>query len=631
MAGERRLNWGADATDAKWRSEHDTANSKFILAEDLDGGTILLEYDETASEFVSRGPVNLDGNDVTGVGALDATSVSTKESSTTEESWQPAGSRTTLSDDGSWSWFQGPRAIRYNGSADKTYLGYATTSGDVKITSYDHADGSTTTTTLQAGLQKDGHISPGIIVLSDGTVAAFYSAHNGGTIYYRLSSASEDISSFGTEQTIAPSSAHTYMVPYQTTSGRLYLFYRNATDHLAYVYSDDSGSTWSSETELINGSTYPVYFQFDFDGSDRFDIALSEAGHSDGAHRDARHVYFQGGTVYDAAGNSLGTPPIDYDNTPAVYDTATGKSAWVWDCHFNGGNPEIVYATFEQFESTAADVHHYRYARWNGASWDDNHITEAGSFITQGYLSEDYYSAGIALTEAEGECFLAIGDHSGSQIQKWRTPDHGQSWQYQRYFGESRQNVRPVVPENAHEDLPVLWMHGTYNEFVRMQLNTQIIHGHDATVGRTASPMRWGGTKALYTASGQSIPGDNTLTTVELDFLREDIRDEFDDANNQIVIDKPGYYIVTASVGYTSFSAAGTLKSFIAVDGNERVIFQNRDVASGEAPSDSGSTARHFERGSKISLMTQQNSGSSQTTNGDNYYCSLSVHQIPTS
>ncbi|AGC34574.1 virion component [Haloarcula sinaiiensis tailed virus 1] len=70
MAGERRLNWGSDATDAKWRSEHDTANGKFIIAEDTDGGTVLLEYDESASEFVSRGPVNMNGNAIESVSQI---------------------------------------------------------------------------------------------------------------------------------------------------------------------------------------------------------------------------------------------------------------------------------------------------------------------------------------------------------------------------------------------------------------------------------------------------------------------------------------------------------------------------------------------------------------------------------
>jgi hypothetical protein len=73
---ERRINWGADATDAQYRTGDDESNNRFIVAEDLDAGTVLLEYDESASEWVSRGSVNVDGNDVSNVGALDAQSAS---------------------------------------------------------------------------------------------------------------------------------------------------------------------------------------------------------------------------------------------------------------------------------------------------------------------------------------------------------------------------------------------------------------------------------------------------------------------------------------------------------------------------------------------------------------------------
>jgi hypothetical protein len=83
MAGERRLNWGADATDAKWRSEHDSTNSKFIVAEDLDGATILLEYDETASQWVFRGPIEMGANNLTTTGTVTAGTVSTEAIDTT--------------------------------------------------------------------------------------------------------------------------------------------------------------------------------------------------------------------------------------------------------------------------------------------------------------------------------------------------------------------------------------------------------------------------------------------------------------------------------------------------------------------------------------------------------------------
>jgi len=67
------INFGDDAADARYRMQ-DTSSTggNFVLAEDLDGGTVLLEYDYSASEWVSRGPVNLDGNDITNAGSVSA-------------------------------------------------------------------------------------------------------------------------------------------------------------------------------------------------------------------------------------------------------------------------------------------------------------------------------------------------------------------------------------------------------------------------------------------------------------------------------------------------------------------------------------------------------------------------------
>jgi len=70
---DRTINFGDDAADARYRIQ-DTSSTggDFVVAEDLDGGTVLLEYDYSASEWVSRGPVNLDGNDITNAGSITA-------------------------------------------------------------------------------------------------------------------------------------------------------------------------------------------------------------------------------------------------------------------------------------------------------------------------------------------------------------------------------------------------------------------------------------------------------------------------------------------------------------------------------------------------------------------------------
>lgn len=81
---ERDIYFGADATDAQFRTGDDPAEDRFVVAEDTDSGTILLEWDDAVGEWVSRGPVNMSGNDVTNVGALDATSITTDKIDTVD-------------------------------------------------------------------------------------------------------------------------------------------------------------------------------------------------------------------------------------------------------------------------------------------------------------------------------------------------------------------------------------------------------------------------------------------------------------------------------------------------------------------------------------------------------------------
>lgn len=83
MAGERDLFWGADATDAQFRTGDDQPSDRFVLLEDTDAGTILLEYDDAAGEYVYRGPVNMDGNALSGVSDLTVNSSITDPTGTT--------------------------------------------------------------------------------------------------------------------------------------------------------------------------------------------------------------------------------------------------------------------------------------------------------------------------------------------------------------------------------------------------------------------------------------------------------------------------------------------------------------------------------------------------------------------
>jgi len=74
---DRTLNWGADGTEATYRTQDTDAASgggNFVVVEDIVAGTVLLEYD-TASGWQARASLDLNNNDLSGVGALNASNV----------------------------------------------------------------------------------------------------------------------------------------------------------------------------------------------------------------------------------------------------------------------------------------------------------------------------------------------------------------------------------------------------------------------------------------------------------------------------------------------------------------------------------------------------------------------------
>jgi hypothetical protein len=142
-----------------------------------------------------------------------------------------------------------------------------------------------------------------------------------------------------------------------------------------------------------------------------------------------------------------------------VYDGSTVES-WIWDCVLYGGIPFIVFATLV----TSAD-HRYRYAKWNGSSWDHYEITSAGGYIDG--VEQPSYSGGIVLDpENPNVVYLSKVISSQWEIQKGITANGGATWDFTNITsGSSKKNIRPVVPKNHHSNLPILWLFGDYTSY----------------------------------------------------------------------------------------------------------------------------------------------------------------------
>lgn len=385
-------------------------------------------------------------------------------------------SRVTVTEDGGWCWFQDPRAVRHRGTHDRTYVGWITRYGDVRVGQYDHDDGDVTTTTLHVDYERDDHDNPTIAVRPDGRLVVFYTKHGGRAVNYRISTRPESVAGFEPERTIepGPDPSVTYPNP-RWIDGDLHLLLRN-DGSVVDVVSPDGGETWTDQRELVStgGEGWCVYAKVSRARDGEVHLGLTHAmGGGNDPHRHVYHAHYDGDALRTSDGTVLGRVSEGslsasiYDTT-AVFDSElTGDDAWIWDCSTAGGAPQLVYS-----QLVSDDDHRYRYARWSGDGWDDELLCHGGRYIVAGADNDErYYSGGVVLDHDEpGVCFASVGSHDSSALVRFERVDddsqgeHG-GWRREQVADAGTQNVRPMVPWNSHPELGVCWMRGEYTHY----------------------------------------------------------------------------------------------------------------------------------------------------------------------
>lgn len=395
---------------------------------------------------------------------------------------------------GAWCWFQDPRAIHYNGTYNKTYATWTNGDKESVIWSFRHDTEATENFTLGTAATENDHHSPAILLRNDHHLIAFYGEYDSANTHYRISTNVEDISAWGTEQNWGGERI-SYFNPVQISgeSNKIYVFYRDRVDPgpvsgLYYKTSTDGGSNWSSSTKLLNTPTghYFTYFKVASDDTDKIHFAVTDAhGATTNPHRDIYYFYYYGNSFYKADGTKIcdiGDLPMDLVDLEKIYDSsgAGNYDCWVWDIALNGsGYPYIVFATFE-----STTIHHYRYAYWNGSSWNDKYITAGGSGL---YSPELYYSGGVVLDHDDINTVYVSKQVSGEwEIQKHVTSDGGDSWTPTNITsGSTKKNIRPVVIRNHTSDMKVMWMYGDYTSY--FNVSTNIISDSEVTTSEESS------------------------------------------------------------------------------------------------------------------------------------------------
>lgn len=419
--------------------------------------------------------------------------------------------------DGSWCWFQDPRAVHHVGAHDRTYVGYVTSRGDIDIISQDNGTAALTHTTLHPRLIADDHAAPGLVVLPNGKIAVFYATH-GGDHYmrYRVSTTPENITTFGPERTLNLGRPVTYANPiYLPAEQRLFLFYRGTSTPWMTSTADLTGLTgWTTPRQVItprathtavSALTRP-YVKYATNDRDEIAVLFTD-GHpqgdtENGLPTSTYEITYKAGAFWTPAGTNLGAGPIHIDDLRAshpdtvVYDDPGGSPSWIESTAIDPATGDLValYSTYRD-AAWVASPHTdqpvdatYRYARWDGTAWASQPVAPAGASID---THEGYYSGGGDIDRTDTRT-LYLSQQTGTatwDVERWRSAG-GAFTSSKVTQNTGAKNVRPIVPWGPAGEIKTLWMSGTYDHWAS-GYHTQIRElttGVPPTTARISAP-----------------------------------------------------------------------------------------------------------------------------------------------
>lgn len=382
-----------------------------------------------------------------------------------------------VTDLGGSIWFTNPRAVYYSGTNQRTYFGGVDgQTGDVYIFQYDHSTKGTTRFKLHAALQQDDHVVPSIYIRpNDQKIIAFYSTHGADQLFrYRISTNAEDISSWGSEVTIAVGENNTYTNPtYLSAEGKLYLFYRGYSTEAkgwSFITSTDNGDSWSSPTVLFFDLDGKQYLSLVGNGVDTIWFTASTHPNDASNQNSQYEFYYANGNFYKSDGTlieAVADLPLVKSQMTLMYDASAvgNNNSWVHDMALIGGKPVVAFASYPSVNN-----HRYHYARWNGSSWIINTLVDdAGGYL---FVSEEYYSGGMSIDKSNPNIVYLSKVVSGQwEMFKYETSDLGATWTITTITSDSLvKQFRPDVPLNHPSNFTVYWLFGAYTSFVNYTL-----------------------------------------------------------------------------------------------------------------------------------------------------------------
>ncbi|WP_167617153.1 BNR-4 repeat-containing protein [Maribellus sediminis] len=388
----------------------------------------------------------------------------------------------TLSDDGAWCWFSGPRATYTHNGNSEIVTGWITKDGSLQSGRLNYKTGEVQTQTITPELEKDDHANPAFVELANKDVLLFCAKHYDHKV--RVNRLEADAVSKGFGETVEhdiydeeelknyPYKRVTYGNPVALSeeNNRIYCFGRWTGYKPNITWSDDNGESFLKSKVFItnipfdgNNRPYVCYYS---DGKSKIHILFTDGHPRNEPLNSVYYACYEKGAFWKADGTKICDMkdiPFEPKDASVVYQASEENGrAWIYDiAQDKKGRPVVLYARYPE-----ETQHLYHYAIYDGKTWVDNEICNSGKWFPQTQEGktepEPHYSAGMSFNPLNPEIIYLSRDVNGTfEIEKRETDNKGKSWKVTPITQNSEHdNVRPVVPKNMKKgDVPVvLWM-----------------------------------------------------------------------------------------------------------------------------------------------------------------------------
>lgn len=292
----------------------------------------------------------------------------------------------------------------------------------------------------------DDHNAP-CLVSGQRNLYVFYTGHNDDDV---MRMRKKDGSDWSNEQTISFSSTISYAQGYDFNDNLIVFCRTGNRSRWSFKTSEDGGSTWSDEKDIINvdGDRWYMISKIQSDG-----ITLNVAFHNHPLQSDNQNIYFcninlDAGDIYSPSDTQIAN----------LYDTAFNGLNPAKDCHLvyesnkktrlfsvSDGNPVIVWADFnDSFDSV------YKYAELLNGEFYTTEIEKTGVPVERPH-GNNYYFGGA---DVSGNKIV----YSSNKNSDWNIKVLDVDKQkISRVSRSTKMSLRPIICDDK-----VLWINGFY-------------------------------------------------------------------------------------------------------------------------------------------------------------------------